>query len=152
MQLKRPKINLSKLLTKFLKHLQKIEYKKFLVSTYFQLIVAGFTLTGLAYTFMPFLRICSSLFGVDDCDPVGNYIVTFASFPGYIVTSVILFFYSNTPSYLIISSIVLFSLLIYFLIGLAIDNFKSSDKPINKIQTLIIAVFAILVISLLLLV
>ena len=59
---------------RFKKTLTRISYKNFLVKVYLLSVFLGLALTGLQASFLPDLVICSSLFGENLCDPVGNYL------------------------------------------------------------------------------
>ena len=139
--------------TKYLDSLRKkIKPQKFssqsLVILYLKVVIAGMTLTGLAYTFVPGLEICSSLFGSYVCDPLGNYLVAIASFPGYIVSSVMFFLWKDMPAWVLTLSIFISSIIIYYLLGLFFVKFKFREIRRKTVPYFVLAVFVILLIAL----
>lgn len=142
----------SRLSKYFYNFFKKVKYKKFLPSLYTKLVILGFTLTGLKYTLLPKLEICSSIFGDNECDPLGNFIVTYASFPGYLFSSFLLFLKPKASAFYLISGIFLISLLFYFLIGVLIDKLKQKKIKILSTQTLVFLLFIVLIILLLILI
>jgi len=139
----------------FFRNIKKSEgrkdFEKLLPVIYAKTLVLGFALTGLTFTFFPKFVLCLTLFG-NTCDPVGNYFVAIASLPGYLVASILLFYFTNISSQLLIIIIVLVSFVFYFLAGLLIDRLKVRKKTLSKTQLLVVLTFLLLVIALFLVV
>lgn len=96
----------------------------------------------LLYSFFPSLIICSSLFGQQFCTPLGVYIASIISLPGYFITGNLLNIPSEMKWYGSLIYVILSSGLFYYLLGWLIDKLKG--RSISKTSRFIIALFIIL--------
>lgn len=146
---------LEKIAVKFQKikeNFSKVKYKTFIPRIYIAIVILGFVLVGLQTTFFQKLVICTSIFGGGTCDAIGNFVVTFASLPGYLIVSALLYFFPNIPNYFSFLAIFVISLLLYYLLGLAIDRQKIKPVKIFTTEFLVIILFVVLLLTFILLI
>ena len=123
-----------------------------IIKLYLFLLLVGLALTGLRYTAFPGLTYCLNIFG-EFCDAVENILISLISFPGFYFANS---FFPNrediSPGNLFMIVIV-FSIVFYFIIGLAIEKLKNIKKKGTKLTTekAIIIIFTILLLLLILL-
>ena len=98
--------------------LAKNRYRKLLPRLYSYLVFIGLAATGAQANFLPKFVLCSKFFGEYSCDPFGNYLIAFSSFPGLLIAGQVSSKWSNISAVSFFLILFISSLVIYFLIGL----------------------------------
>lgn len=82
-------------------------------------------------------EVCSTLFGVEFCTPLGLYIASILSVPGYFIAGNLFPFLKNIPWYSSLFIVFVITLTLYYSVGLLIDKLKSSKSKLNLVIILI---------------
>lgn len=119
-----------------------------LIKIYSLVILVSFALIGLKESVFPFLTFCINIFG-PHCEPVGSYIATLASLPGYLIVSILVKYKGDLSPGILFIVLFTSSILFYYLLGLAIDKYNLRVTKKFRLEHGIILIFIVLLISIL---
>lgn len=126
---------------KFKKFFKK-DFRLLLPQLYLLGLLTGFIFTLLYATF-PKLVICSDFLGYQFCTPTGVFIALIINFPGYIISGNIFRRLPKVPWLLSLFTVILTSLVFYYLVGILIDKYRKGTYK-QKVTICIIVIFVVL--------